>query len=337
MGLSIGTLFPLRLRLWFGQLLFKPLGPSTYRVSWHRVIKRCDPPEVEAMQYLASHTNIPFPKIHAIHMESEGDIFIETEYVEGEPLNKQWPHMSMDQRDRVFTDIQQHISRLRELQPPHENRVSSAFGNPFHDGRLGTGFIGPAATVAEFHSIVRGHLVMEDVPILGDEVVKVHTGQYKIRFTHADLAGRNIMVMNGRVVAIIDWAYAGWYPEYWELTKAYFSPDTFDHDWLDRLDRMLPGYETELAAETILCSRLGEPATPSTSYYDGKEIKWPGMDPSETWMAERKACGETKDLWSVALLPGPYSRICKHREAWASHVWEQGEEESWWGRKPWWS
>lgn len=74
---SIGSLFPLRLRLWLGKLLFRELGPCTVRVSWHRVIKGpCNPPEVEAMQYIASHTTIPVPKVFAVH-NNNGVIYIE--------------------------------------------------------------------------------------------------------------------------------------------------------------------------------------------------------------------------------------------------------------------
>ncbi|KAF4945111.1 hypothetical protein FSARC_14504 [Fusarium sarcochroum] len=78
MGQSIGTLFPLRWRLWLGKLLFRPLGPSTFRASWHRVIKGpCDPPAVEAMQYVASHTSIPLPRVYAVHTKQNSKSFIE--------------------------------------------------------------------------------------------------------------------------------------------------------------------------------------------------------------------------------------------------------------------
>ena len=62
---------------------------------------------------------------------------------------------------------------------------------------------------------------MEDVvQYLGPEVVQTHTERlYETKFTHADLAPRNIMIRDGRVVAIVDWAFSGWYPEYWGVHK----------------------------------------------------------------------------------------------------------------------
>lgn len=100
MGLSIGTLFPLRLRLWFGRLLFRhELRDKAVRVSWHRLIKGpCDPTEVEAMQYVAAHTSIPIPKLYKIHTTECGHIYIEMEYVHGRTLSKALPTLSADQR-----------------------------------------------------------------------------------------------------------------------------------------------------------------------------------------------------------------------------------------------
>ncbi|KAH7015630.1 kinase-like domain-containing protein [Ilyonectria destructans] len=300
MGLSIGTLFPLRLRLWFGKLLFRPLGPSTVRVSWHRLIKGpCDPPEVEAMQYVASHTKIPVPRIYAIHTGENGSIYIEMAYIKGDDLDMAWSGLSTDQKNTIFADIKQHLACLRELQPPKQDIVSSALQNPAYDGRIGARFYGPLSH-EEFHSLARGHLRMEDVAeFLGQEVAKVHTARYRTHFTHADLAPRNIIVRHGRVVAIIDWAFAGWYPEYWEFTKAYFTYFPGD-DWEEYLRLALPCYETELAAEQILWRRLPEPGTTTTVYRNGVTIERKGSSPSAAWL-DARAGRQLTDLWSLAL------------------------------------
>jgi hypothetical protein len=76
-----------------------------------------DPPEVEALQYLASHTKIPVPKIYAVHSE-DGFIYIEVEYIPGNTLQAAWKGLSRDQKDGIFADPKQHISCLRELPPP---------------------------------------------------------------------------------------------------------------------------------------------------------------------------------------------------------------------------
>lgn len=43
-----------------------------------------------------------------------------------------------------------------------------------------------------------------------------------VTFTHADLHGGNIILSLSKppqVLAIVDWAQAGWYPDYWEYCK----------------------------------------------------------------------------------------------------------------------
>ncbi|KAI1071503.1 hypothetical protein LB507_005279 [Fusarium sp. FIESC RH6] len=308
MGQAIGALLPLRLlplrlRLWLGELLFRPLGPPAFRVSWHRVIKGpCDPTEVEAMQFIRLHTRIPIPRIIAVHTEKETrGIFIEMEYVEGEPLESAWDHLSTCERDAIFADIKTHLSCLRELQPPAQDIVSSAFSNPLHDGRIGARFFGPM-NHTEFISLTRGHLRMDDVAeFLGPEVAKVHTTRYQTYFTHADINPRNILVRHGRVVAILDWAYSGYHPEYWEFTKAHYSYLNFpEEDWEKYLRLALPSYETELAAERILWRRLPEPGTPFTSYRNGVSIEHPGSAPSPTWLSKREG-RQLTDLWSLVL------------------------------------
>jgi hypothetical protein len=47
-----------------------------------------------------------------------------------------------------------------------------------------------------------------------------------IVFTHSDLHPSNIMLSTGpnpRVLSIIDWHQSGWYPDYWEYCKAWWT------------------------------------------------------------------------------------------------------------------
>jgi hypothetical protein len=50
-----------------------------------------------------------------------------------------------------------------------------------------------------------------------------HSRQYRTSFSRADLCTRNIIVRDGKIAAMVDWQFAGWYPEYWEYTKAHFG------------------------------------------------------------------------------------------------------------------
>lgn len=251
------------------------------------------------MMYAHTHTSVPVPKVHGVHTTPDGYIYIEMDYIKGDTLSASWRHLSPDQRETIFAQLKQHLCALRALPPPSAGVVSSAWSNPAYDGRIGQQFFGPA-TVAEFHSQARGHLVEEDLHYIGDEVVRVHGSDYKTVFTHGDLAMRNILVRDGSVAGIIDWAYAGWYPEYWEFTKAHYAVLGAWDDWKHYIRKALAPYEAELEAERILWERIPEPGTATTAYRDGVTHTNPGSFPSAAWLAAREGM-KRPDLWSVAL------------------------------------
>lgn len=298
MGLSLGTLFPLRWRLWLGRRLFEPLGWKVTRVSWHRVIKGpCYPSEVEAMQYLALQTDIPIPRLYATHT-MDNRIYIEMAYIPGTCLDWAWHELTPEQKDALAVDLESHMASLRQLKPQTEGLVGSAFGNPLYDARIGFNIFGPSS-LRDFISLTRGGLREEDVAeFLGKEVEHVRTSPYRTVFTHADLAPRNIMIRNGRLAAIIDWGFAGWYPEYWEFTKAHYTAFSGDN-WEDFIRRVLPCYDTELAAEEILWRRLPEPGSKYTLSRGDVRIEHEGSSPSAAWMKARE--GQPPDLWSLTL------------------------------------
>ncbi|VUC29143.1 unnamed protein product [Clonostachys rosea] len=297
MGLFIGTIFPTRWRLWLGRQLFAHIDEKVTRISWHRIVKgHCDPPEVEAMQYIASNINIPIPKLYGTHIH-DGKLYIEMEYIPGETLENAWKSLSSGQHIAIAADIRHYISVLRALQPPTD-LVSSAFQNPASDFRIGYRFLGPVP-VSEFHSIIRGHLHRDDWHLIGKEMEVVHTSNYKICFTHADLAPRNIMVRNGRVVSIIDWACSGWFPEYWEFTRAHYF--FLNKDWRDTIRLALPCYETELKSEQSLWRMIPEPG--NKTFTSVPRFDKPGSNPSDAWLDSREG-RHLDDLWSLRSVQG---------------------------------
>ncbi|KAE8309635.1 kinase-like domain-containing protein [Aspergillus transmontanensis] len=74
-----------------------------------------------------------------------------------------------------------------------------------------------------------------------------HDIRHKITFTHGDLNPRNILAENGKITGIVDWENAGWFPEYWEYTKAHSNV----------VDRVFEGYRDELVVENMLSDPLG--------------------------------------------------------------------------------
>jgi tRNA A-37 threonylcarbamoyl transferase component Bud32 len=72
--------------------------------------------------------------------------------------------------------------------------------------------------------------------------------KHKSVFTHGDIAPRNIIVRDGKVVAILDWELSGFYPEYWEYVKALHLP-SWETGWIKErvVDRIMKPFHIEHA------------------------------------------------------------------------------------------
>lgn len=66
---------------------------------------------------------------------------------------------------------------------------------------------------------------------------------------------RNILVdENGVLAGVVDWENAGWFPEYWDYTKAYFVTK-LNRRWLGMVDDVFNeygDYSKELGVEQEL-------------------------------------------------------------------------------------
>src|SRR6266536_2588454 len=57
-----------------------------------------------------------------------------------------------------------------------------------------------------------------------------------IKLTHGDLHQGNIIVSSTRpprILAIVDWAHSGWYPDYWEYCKTAYTC-SYDGEWRNK-------------------------------------------------------------------------------------------------------
>ena len=61
---------------------------------------------------------------------------------------------------------------------------------------------------------------------------------------------------DGTITAIVDWDSAGWFPEYWEYTKANFAPYAPD-SWISSIGDITGLYEEQLAGEQNLQNFCG--------------------------------------------------------------------------------
>jgi len=206
--------------------------------------------EFNALQRLRRETSIPVPTPIDMIPEAENSYLLMAR-LPGFPLWRCQEIFSDVDGDEIVTQLQDYVAQLRAL-PKTANTdmaICNTLGEACRDHRIRSADpIGPFADEAAFSQCLR----------FSDE-----SGRrgHKVVFTHADLNPRNILVDqvalpgggNGwRVTGIVDWETAGYYPEYWDYTKALFEGFRWRPRYLKMVHRVFEefgDYSRELDVE----------------------------------------------------------------------------------------
>ncbi|XWX01577.1 hypothetical protein V2A60_009605 [Cordyceps javanica] len=252
----------LRIRIWAGRYVY--LGRNEYgmgnvkRLPFTKIVKlNTTLNEVEAMEYVRKHTSIPVPKVYKVYERPDGTVHILMEFIPSDGAD--YMAMSPAQIKSYGEQLADYLQQLRSLKPPEAGFIGSVNRKPLVDYRTGQVPFGPFPSVDNFHAYLRLGGPLEGW--LYDPVVKtVHgrSGEYCVKFTHADLNPRNIQYRNGRITGIIDWECAGWYPEYWEYTKMWYDERPPYKTFFDAIEgtAAIEKYPEELEAECDIRRRI---------------------------------------------------------------------------------
>lgn len=174
------------------------------------------------------------------------------EYKRGEPLESAWCKMSAAERLGFRADFAHFLRALRVVPPPFRGYVGSPDGRPCSDFKAHTSWqtnesiYGPFHSVPAFHDWLISNLQRRRPRELPTTLREGLPDRPDTVLSHADLHLDNVLIHNGRLSAIIDWATLGWYPDYWEyhiLRRQEFGPRPDDEAWETCLEQM---YEVDL-------------------------------------------------------------------------------------------
>lgn len=210
--------------------------------------------EHAALQLVRRHTNLPVPR--ALDLVSNStEIYLLTTRIPGHKVGLCLDSMS-DQATRMLVDeLRGHLAALRDIPMPGDWQyvIANAAGGPCFDYRIyaaqpgdgTTWVVGPFLSENDFNQALRCGAIPE----------VVHRGGHRMAFTHGDLNMRNVLVDEyGRLSGVVDWENAGWFPEYWDYTKAFFVTK-YNQRWLRMVEDMFGqfgDFQRELATETEL-------------------------------------------------------------------------------------
>jgi Phosphotransferase enzyme family len=251
-----------RIRKRLGRKIHDPYSSSrAIPIGFGKIIKlRCNPAEVESIEYIRQHTSIPVPKIFRVYkykLKGMGDCEdVIMQYVDGETLAAAWDKMTKASKEAVCKELAGYVEQMRKLKPPKEGFVGSVCLGTACDYRFGQDRFGPFESIKDFHAYNLRYDPLHAWEA-EKEVVQVHSKSksYTSKFTHGDLMPRNIMFKNGRITAIIDWENAGWFPEYWEYTKLHWQWRPYLVEYYKEMDSVMVTYPLELAAEEAIWKR----------------------------------------------------------------------------------
>jgi len=230
--------------------------PNNLAVKYGQTI---DVDEAKVTAFVGRHTSIPVPTIVGTYSHNKKNYIVMTR-IKGTPLSECLSSLSQEQIESITKDLARYLNELRSLKV-EEFEGRSYIGSPGFGsvkGKMlqsGTRERGPFATVSEFHGNICSRFwdaiswadrrnEQQDWNMHLLRRMYAENSDYKIVFCHGDLHPSNILVDDGRVVGILDWQRAGWYPEYWEYVSCMFGGGEFYRTpWLWCVEKVLESHD----------------------------------------------------------------------------------------------
>ncbi|GAM90394.1 hypothetical protein ANO11243_084370 [Dothideomycetidae sp. 11243] len=211
--------------------------------------------EAQTMHYLDQHTAIPVPKVFWA-FTFRGKTYTVTSEVKGHRLCEGWLDRSQESKDAIISQLREMLTELRALpHPPGIGVASITGGSVFDSCNVGDSISGPFKDVKGFYKMLMGGNDLDHHwPDYWDDLNTLsefyRQADYDLVFTHGDLSMYNIMALGDQITGIIDWETAGWYPSFWEYTKAK-NVNPFTRYWGEEIDRFMTPLPHELAMDKI--------------------------------------------------------------------------------------
>ncbi|KFZ14756.1 hypothetical protein V501_03063 [Pseudogymnoascus sp. VKM F-4519 (FW-2642)] len=165
---------------------------------------------------------VPVPELYGWRVDGR-DVFIYMEYIKGEKLKDRWDSLTDADKTYICHHLRQILTSSRQVeQDPDDAFIESPSRQHLLDyvleGRAGSG---PFATIKQFNDWFSR---LPWLPFPNHESFQDPWREFLpdtggIKLTHGDLHRGNIIISPTgppRVLAVVDWAHCGWYPDYWE-------------------------------------------------------------------------------------------------------------------------
>ncbi|KAI0640515.1 kinase-like domain-containing protein [Trametes meyenii] len=205
----------------------KKLSSGTVaKPSQDRDEEATNPSEANALNLVFASTTVPVPRIRRV-VKRQWDFLIVMDYIEGPTLARLWPTLSTWRKLLAAFILRRYIRQLRRcLKAPAEAspgplcadgsaRIceSPVFGQVQSDR-------GPFASYAELSAFFneRHRMALDIKNVSQDDPARadLFDDSEPLVLTHQDINLRNVVVDKEGLLWLIDWAWAGYYPVWFE-------------------------------------------------------------------------------------------------------------------------
>ncbi|WEW60294.1 hypothetical protein PRK78_005779 [Emydomyces testavorans] len=250
-----------------GETIFNWGGIKIAKISPHVVVKfgpHVTVTEAKSMIFVSQNaTTIPVPEVFACYsygpidrdVDDYGSLFdtyIFMSFVEGQTLDTVWESYDEATKHRVADQLKECLHDLRNISGG--TYIGSVDQGPVTDQILANSLNkGPFDSEEAFNNAIidtyQANAPKRHIRTFLTGMLSL--SKHRIVFTHGDLRLQNIMVQDGRITGIVDWEFSGWYPEYWEFSRA-LHVWMWQHDWTDYLMDILQPYYSEFLIHSFL-------------------------------------------------------------------------------------
>lgn len=234
----------------FSDTFLEPIGNTNCSRQPDGRLRKSSPrvrlEEFEALK-LAQELGVPAPTPYEFSADSRTILM---NFVEGDCLEDIWPIMSDVDKESLARQLRRVVSLMRSAR--QERFHIGAINGPARDCRRYDDYTGgPFTDETAFNAFILDLFSLCPNPIRNGLSARMRSN-HSIRFTHGDLSPRNIIVRNGMIQAIVDWEFAGWYPEHYEYVK-FFECKTSCKDWKNFAPLIFEmAYEDELVTQQAI-------------------------------------------------------------------------------------
>ncbi|KAG8741841.1 hypothetical protein FRC10_002351 [Ceratobasidium sp. 414] len=201
--------------------------------------------------HLARAAGLPVPRFISYgHRNGMGSILMTR--VDGYCVGEIYHEATDDQKARFKLELRSLLATMRSWTPPAElqGTICSVTGGPVWGHRIPPEITGPWGGEEAFIADMTSWMGTRSAKWADREklVREIPSRSHRVVFTHGDLLHHNILVDEEcHILAIIDWATAGWMPEWWEYAVATRMRFT----WWSKLMLEIGGeqYEWELSRD----------------------------------------------------------------------------------------